>query len=76
MILLIVLFSGYAKQLLNIRQVTVPEDREMLGFAGYYFLAILVSMITLPYLTEPGGILLSCLAMSIFASCSRQVTPR
>ncbi|MBK7726944.1 MAG: hypothetical protein IPJ33_00085 [Gammaproteobacteria bacterium] len=76
LILLLVLFAGYASQVLNIRRVTVPEDRELLGFAGYYFLAILVSMITLPYLTISDGIMLTCLAMSIFASCSHRVTLR
>ncbi len=76
LILLLVLFAGYASHVLNIRRVTVPEDRELLGFAGYYFLAILVSMITLPYLTSADGIILSCLAMSIFASCSHRATLR
>ena len=76
LILLLVLFAGYASHVLNIRHVTVPEDRELLGFAGYYFLAILVSMITLPYLTSADGIILSCLAMSIFASCSHRATLR
>ena len=76
LILLIVLFAGYASYVLNIRRVEVPEDREMLGFAGYYFLAILVSMITLPYLTGTDGIILTCLAMSIFATCSRRITLR
>ena len=72
LILLLVLFAGYANYLLNIRRVVVAEDREILGFAGYYLLAILVSMITLPYMTDPGGILLTCLAMAILASRSRR----
>ena len=76
LILLLVLFAGYVSHVLNIRHVTVPEDRELLGFTGYYFLAILVSMITLPYLTSADGIMLTCLAMSIFASCSHRITLR
>lgn len=50
----------------------VPErDRFHFHFALFYFVAVFVSMVTLPYLTKPGGILLVTLAMAILTTCKR-----
>jgi hypothetical protein len=72
LVLLIVVFTR--KSLDAMRKLPPGKEYDLVYFSFYYFIAILISLVTLTYLTNESRIVMLCLNWAILANLSQDIT--